>query len=471
MKKANVLQQKMFSEMQEGMLFKKAESFGKHYIDTVFERNVYPSSKALNDLSIFDEHFPENSGNAFETLNLLNTYGAPATTAQIGGRYFGFVHGGVVPVALAAKNLATFWDQNASVYQSSPITSKLETVVQKWLIELFSLPPQTVAGFVSGTSMANFCSLTAARYRILKNLNWDVTKKGLFNAPKIRVVTSKQTHSSMLQAISLAGFGTDNIELVDVDDQGRIRVDQIPELDHATILALQAGEVNSGAFDDFASICKKAKAQGAWIHIDGAFGLWAGATKQLKHLTSGYEHAHSWAVDAHKTLNAPYDSGILFCADKEALTAALHINAAYLPNDNERNGMYYAPEMSRRSRVIELWATLRYLGREGIDEMVFDLHKRALQFGALLDAEAGFQVQNQVVFNQVIVQCETDEITVSVMNEIQDMRECWAGGSTWKGRKVIRISVCSWATTDDDVERSVESFRKALKNVKQSLEI
>jgi glutamate/tyrosine decarboxylase-like PLP-dependent enzyme len=464
MKKDNLLQSKMFSEMKKAELFRRAESFGLNYLETVFDRNVYPSKKALDDLSKFEEEFPENSQDALETLNLLHEYGAPGTTTQIGGRYFGFVHGGIIPVGLAAKNLATFWDQNASVYQSSPISAKLETVVQKWLVQLFDLPSETIAGFVSGTSMANFCALAAARYRILKNLNWDVTQKGLYNAPPIRVVTCKQAHSSMLQAISLAGFGTENIEFVDVDDQGRILVDNIPKLDNTTILSLQAGNVNSGAFDDFESICKKAKDQGVWIHIDGAFGLWAGATQKLKHLTSGYEYANSWAVDAHKTLNAPYDSGIIFCSDEEALISSLHINAAYLPNDNERNGMYYAPEMSRRSRVIELWATLRYLGRAGVEELVYGLYKCAVQFADLLNSEKGFQVLNHVVFNQVLVRCETDELTDKVLNRIQEMRECWVGGSTWEGHKVIRISVCSWATTEEDVYRSVESFKKALKN-------
>lgn len=466
MKEDNFLQRKMFLELKEARLFQKAEYFGRAYLENIFDRNVYPSEDALKDLAIFEEDFPDNSGDAIETLNLLNKYGAPGTTAQIGGRYFGFVHGGIIPVGLAAKNLATYWDQNATVFQSSPITSKLETVVQKWLVQLLSLPSGTIAGFVSGTSIANFCALAAARYRILKNLNWDVTKKGLSNAPPIRVVTGKQVHSSMLQAISLAGFGIENIELIDVDDQGRILADKIPKLDNTTILSLQAGNVNTGAFDHFASVCKKAKDQGAWIHIDGAFGLWAGATKKFRHLTTGYEHANSWAVDAHKTLNSPYDSGIIFCTDEEALTTSLHINAAYLTNDNDRNGMYYVPEMSRRSRVIELWAILRYLGRSGIEELVDCLHKRAVQFAELLSSENGFHILNQIVYNQVLVRCDNDELTDKVLKEIQGMRECWVGGSNWEGRKVIRISVCSWATTEEDVKRSVDSFRKALKMIK-----
>ena len=467
MGKDHSLQYKMFTEIKEQKLFRNAEAYGLNYVNSVFDRNVYPSVNAIKDLAIFDEDLPENSGDACETIDLLHKYGAPATTAQIGGRYFGFVHGGAIPIGLAAKNLATFWDQNATVFQSSPICSKLESVVQKWLVQLLSLPQGTVAGFVSGTSIANFCALAAARFRILKNLNWDVTKKGLFNAPRIRVVTGKQVHSSMLQAISLAGFGTDNIELVDIDDQGRIIVDQIPELDNTTILSLQAGNVNSGSFDDFAAICKKASKQGAWVHVDGAFGLWAGATKRFKHLTEGYEFANSWAADAHKTLNTPYDSGIVFCKDEEALNSSLHINAAYIPNNEERNGMYYVPEMSRRSRVIELWATLRYLGREGIDELVNGLHERAVQFAELLKQEMGFEVLNQIVYNQILVRCESDELTEKVLKEIQEIRECWVGASVWEGHKVIRISVCSWATTKEDVLRSVASFRLALENVGQ----
>jgi len=465
MKETNPIQDSMFSEIRNQKLFQKAQSFGLNYLNNAFDRNVYPSKQALNDLSFFEEVFPEKSGDAIETLDFLNKYGSQATTSQIGGRYFGFVHGGIVPVGLAAKNLSTFWDQNASVHASSPLASKLEIVVQKWLIELFSFPKETVAGFVSGTSMANFCALAAARFRILKNLGWDVTKQGLFGAPKIRIVTCKQAHSSMLQAISLVGLGTSNIEWVEVDKQGRILVEQIPKLDNTTILTLQAGNVNSGAFDDFSAICKKAQSEGAWVHIDGAFGLWAGATKRLKHLTTGYEHANSWAVDAHKTLNTPYDSGIILCTDEEAIVASLHMNAAYLPNDNERNGMYFTPEMSRRARVIELWATLRYLGQEGIDQLVYGLHKRAVQFAALLAFEESFEVMNDVVFNQVIVQCNTDEITNRVIDEIQEMKECWVGGSIWLGRKVIRISVCSWATTEEDVKRSVASFKKALEIV------
>lgn len=459
------IQEKMFAEISDQHLFEKAESFGLHYLQKAFDRNVYPTNEAIKALSIFEEEFPENPGDAHQIVELLDKYGSPATVAQVGGRYFGFVNGSVVPAGLAAKNLSIFWDQNTAMQVISPISSKLETVVQNWLIELLGLPLETVAGFVSGTSMANFCGLAAARYRILKKQGWDITEQGLFGAPKIRVVTGKQAHSTILKAISLVGFGKGNIEWVDVDSEGRILMDNIPELDDKTILILQAGNVNSGAFDDFEGICKKAREKGAWIHIDGAFGLWAGATTRLKHLTKGFEHADSWAVDGHKTLNTPYDSGIILCRDKEALVSSLHMSGGYIVIGNERDGMYFTPEMSRRARIIELWATLKYLGREGIDQMVYGLHERAKQFASLLKEVEGFEVLNEVAFNQVIVQCQTDEITNRVISEIQELRECWVGGSTWSGRRVIRISVCSWATTPDDVIRSVHSFKKAFNKV------
>lgn len=455
------LQEKMFAEFKDESLFKKASSFGFDYLSEAQERNIYPTQKALEDISVFEESMPAKTGDAHDVIDFLQKFGAPATVAQVGGRYFGFVNGSVVPTGLAAKSLATFWDQNSAMQVISPIASKLESVVQNWLIELFGLPKHTVAGFVSGTSMANFCGLAAARYRILKSQNWDIAEQGLFGAPKIRIVTGKHAHSTIIKTISLNGLGKGNIEWVDVDDQGRILADHIPLLDDRTILVLQAGNVNSGAFDNFKSICRKAKEQGAWIHIDGAFGLWAGATKQLKYLTEDFELADSWAVDGHKTLNTPYDSGIILCSDPEALTAALHMTGDYIIKGKDRDGMYYTPEMSRRARIIEVWATLKYLGREGVDQMIHTMHERAVQFAQLIVDNPNFKVLNDVVFNQVLVQCATDEKTEEVLSSVQEMRTCWAGGSIWNGRKVIRISVCSWATTEEDIGRSVASFHEA----------
>ncbi len=456
----------MSLELKEKTIFDQAQKYAYEYLDTVFERNVYPDEGALNNLSHFDEQLPDDPTKANLVLESLNQYGSPATVAALGGRYFGFVTGSAVPVGIAAKSLATFWDQNSAMQVLSPLSSKLESVVENWLKEIFHLPAQTVAGFVSGTSMANFCGLAAARYRVLKNQNWDINNKGLFNAPPVRIVTGKQAHSTIHKAIGLLGFGKDNVEWVDVDEQGRIIPELIPPLDNSTILILQAGNVNTGSFDPFDKIMEKAMAANAWVHIDGAFGLWAGAVKELQHLTSGIEKANSWAVDGHKTLNTPYDNGIVLCNDKEAIVSALHMTGSYIVVSDQRDGMYYTPEMSRRARGIELWATMRYLGKNGIAQLINGLHIRAVQFHKELSDIKGFELLNDVVFNQVLVRCETDELTEKTMMRIQALRECWVGGSMWGGRKVIRISVCSWATTEADVARSVKSFQKALNEIR-----
>ncbi len=456
------LQEKMFQEIDDKSIFKQTQEYSFEYLNTVFDRNVYPKEKALQNLEVFDEKFPVTSTNATEVIEQLNTYGSPATVATLGGRYFGFVCGSALPVGLAAKNLGTFWDQAPAMNVLSPIGSKLEAVVEKWLIDIFNLPEDTGAGFVSGTSAANLCGLAAARYRILQRNNWDINKKGLRNSHEIKIVTSVQTHSTVKKAIGILGLGTDNIHFVNVDDQGRIIADEIPELDQNTIVILQAGNVNSGAFDDFETICKNAKKANAWIHVDGAFGLWAGAVEKLKKLTKGMELATSWAVDGHKTLNTPYDCGIILCADKEAITAALHMSGSYIIESTQRDGMFFTPEMSRRARIIELWAILKYLGKKGVDEMVLTMHYRAKQFADEIVKLNGFYVENDVVFNQVLVRCETDEITEETLKNIQELRECWLGGSIWFDKKVMRVSICSWATTSKDITIAVKSFKKAL---------
>lgn len=461
------LQRKMFAEMRDKSIFEKALAFGSAYIDRSWERNVYPTVNAIEDLRHFDEPMPTGSAGAKEIIEKLNLYGSPATVAQIGGRYFGFVNGSVVPTGLAAKLLASFWDQNTAMYVSSPIAGKLEQLVEQWLKSIFHLPDETVAGFVSGTSTANLCGLAAARFRLLKNQDWDIHQNGLLGAPRIRIITGREAHATVMKAIGLLGFGRNNIEFIDTEAQGRIQTERIPELDNTTLLILAAGNVNSGSFDDFSAICKKAKEAGAWVHVDGAFGLWARAVKTLSQLTDGIEFANSWAVDGHKTLNTPYDCGIIMSSDKGALTNALHLSGGYLVLNEERDGMSYTPEMSRRARIIELWATLKYLGTSGIDQMILEMHLRAKQFAAELSVIDGFTIMNEVSFNQVVVTCNTDEMTGRVMKEIQNEGICWVGGSTWKNRKVIRISVCSWATTERDVTLSVQSFKTALDKVRK----
>ncbi len=458
----NDLQQTMFNELKTRKILDQTQQYVYEYLNAAFDRHVYPTQEALDELVQFEEPLPGPSTPPGEVLAMLHQYGAPATVTNIGGRYFGMVNGSATPVGLAAKQLAGCWDQNAVLQATSPIAAKLEAVVEQWLKDLFELPPEVVAGFVSGTSMANYCGLAAARYRLLQRQGWDINEKGMFGAPQIRVVAGRHAHSTILKTVALLGFGKDNIEWVDVDEQGRMLPSQLPPLDDKSILILQAGNVNSGAFDPFDQLVAMGKKAGAWIHIDGAFGLWAAAAKQLSYLTNGIQQANSWAVDGHKTLNTPYDSGIVLCNDQQAMVAALHMKAGYIVLSDGRDGMFYTPEMSKRARIIELWATLKYLGRQGLDELVTGLHRRAVQFANAIKKIPGFEVINEVVFNQVMVRCSSDERTEKVAARIQALRECWVGTSTWNGTRIIRVSVCSWATTQADIQRSVASFEKAL---------
>ena len=450
----------MFAEMADKSIFRLANDYAFDYADKALDRNVFPVDQAIAQLEQFEEPLPDSPSDAAELIQKLHQYGSPASVSQIGGRYFGLVNGGVIPASLAARWLSDFWDQNTPLYLSSPIASKLEEVVEGWLRELLDLPKNVVAGFVSGSSMAIFCGLAAARYRVYQNNDWDVNQKGVNGAPRIRIIASQQAHATVIKAISLLGLGIDNIEWVAADSQGRIDANNVPELDQNCILLLQAGNVNSGAFDDFDSLCGRADAAGAWVHIDGAFGLWVAGCRQLENLTSGINRAHSWSVDGHKTLNTPYDSGVVLCSDREALVQALHATGSYIVYSDHRDGMLYTPEMSRRARVVELWAALKYLGKSGVDELVYGLHQRARQFAEEL-TRAGFEILNDVVFNQVLVKVGNADETKDMLNHIQQSGECWVGGAQWFDQAVVRVSVCSWATTEEDVSRSVQAFIRA----------
>ena len=448
---------KMFREMEQKKIFDAARDAAYRYADAALERNVFPTPEAIENLARFDESLPTAPGDALEILQQLDQFGSPASVAQIGGRYFGMVNGGVIPASLAVRWLTDFWDQNTPLYVTSPIASRLEEVTEAWLRDLFGLPESTIAGYVSGSSMSIFCGLAAARHRNFERLGWDINRKGFAGAPRLRVIASRQAHGTVSKAIALLGFGIDNVEWVDADSQGRISAGSVPELDQTTILLLQAGNVNSGAFDDFEDLCQRARNVGAWVHIDGAFGLWAAACEPLKHLTRGIGSADSWSFDGHKTLNTPYDSGVIMCRDREALVNALHAAGAYIIYGDRRDGMLHTPEMSRRSRIFELWAALKYLGRSGIDELVHGLHLRSRQFAGELEQQ-GFEILNDVVFNQLLVSCGSDLLTTETIKNIQQSGECWVGGTQWQKRDVIRISVCSWATTEADVSRSVKAF-------------
>ncbi|MFT4995261.1 MAG: glutamate/tyrosine decarboxylase-like PLP-dependent enzyme, partial [Paraglaciecola sp.] len=455
----------MFEQNKNKELLKRAQTFAFDYLDASLDREVYPTEQALNNLKQFDEDLPLEMSRPQDVLNLLGAFGSPATTAQTGGRYFGFVNGNALPIGLASRWLADIWDQNSALYVMSPIAAKLESLCQTWLRQLFDLPQPTVAGFVSGTSVATLSGLAAARYRQMQKLGWDINLQGLYDAPKIRLIMGRQTHGTVAKAISLLGMGQNCIEWVECDDQGRMLLKQLPELDQHCILVLQAGNVNSGAFDDFTALCDAANTAGAWTHIDGAFGLWAAASESFSGLTRGINLAQSWSVDGHKTLNTPYDCGIVLCVDPEALTAALHQQGSYIQYSEQRDGLMYTPEMSRRARGVELWACMKYLGKAGMAELVEQLHHHAQLFATLL-GENGFTILNDVVFNQLIVSCGSDQLTQATLENIQGSGECWCGGSSWQGQKVIRVSVCSWATTEQDVQRSVKAFVRARSNAK-----
>ncbi len=455
-----MIHDKMRSELESKQIFEFAKKHAYEYVDTVDEQRVFPSQESLNNLRHFDEPLPVDTGDPIKILDQLQKFGAPAATAQTGGRYFGFVDGGAVPISLAAKWMTDVWDQCGGLYVISPINGKLEAVCESWLKDVLALPQETVAGFVSGTSMANLSALCAARYHVLKNLGWDFLEKGLMQAPKLRILAHQQVHASVKATFALLGFGSQNIEWLPADKQGRLDIQQLPELDNSCIVLLQAGNANTGAFDDIDAVCDLANAVGAWVHIDGAFGLWARACPQLQYLTKGMEKASSWAVDGHKTLNTPYDCGIVLCRHPESLVTALRASGEYIIYSEQRDPMLYGPEMSKRCRAIELWATMKYLGRNGIEQMVGRFYHLAKRTEAGLKA-SGFRMLNEVVFNQVLVACESEAQTKMVVQAVQDSGAAWLGGTTWQGQAAIRISICSWKTTEEDIDLLVSLMSAA----------
>lgn len=438
-------------------LYALAAQYAHDYLDNVDDRRVFPSAESLAQLTQFDEPFPQHSSDDLAILASLHEKGSPTTVAQGGGRYFGFVNGGIFPVALAARWLADTWDQNAALHTTSPIAAKLEQVCETWIVDLLGLPLGTAAGFVTGTSTATMCGLLVGRNQLLLQQGWDVKECGLFGAPPIRVVMSEQAHGTVTKALGIIGIGRSQIERIPADAQGRFDASKCPRLDSNTLLILQAGNVNTGAFDDFVTLCGKANEAGAWVHVDGAFGLWAAGCEGTKHLTKGVSSADSWSLDPHKTLNAPYDSGIILCKDRAAMIGALQASGSYIQYGDERDGMLYTPEMSRRARGVELWALLKSLGREGVDRLVAQLCARAKLFAHELDRH-GFRILNDVVFNQVLVACDTPDMTTKTLKQVQEDGVCWCGGSQWNGDPAIRISVCSYVTTEEDVMRSVQAF-------------
>jgi glutamate/tyrosine decarboxylase-like PLP-dependent enzyme len=431
------------------------------YLEGLGSRSVAPTPEAIENLAAFDEPFPALSTLPEETLHLLDQFGSPATMATAGPRFYGFVIGGSLPVTLAANWLAGAWDQNSALYNVTPVTATLEQVALRWLLELFGLPANAGGAFVTGATVANLCCLAAARHAVLHNEGWNVEADGLFGAPPVTVIVGEEAHTTLFKGLGLLGFGRNRVVRVPVDAQGRMRADALPPISGPTIVCLQAGNVNSGAFDPFEEIIRKVKPAGAWIHVDGAFGLWAVAVPALSSYTSGMLEADSWGTDAHKWLNVPYDSGLAFVRDAEALRAAMAVTAEYLPTDSPfRNPSDYTPELSRRARGVEVWAALRTLGRQGVTDMIKRTCHHARRFAEGF-REAGYQVLNDVVLNQVLVSFGDADTTNRVITQIQAEGTSWCGGTQWQGHTAMRISVSSWATTDADVELSLKAMLRA----------
>ncbi len=432
------------------------------YLQGVNARPVAPRPEALDSLAALDEPLPECPTEPDAVIALLDRIGSPATLATVGGRFFGFVHGGCLPAALAANWLAGAWDQNAALYTSSPVGSQLEEVAQRWLTDVLDLPEDCGIAFVSGATMANLTGLAAARTAVLARAGWDVEVDGLFGAPPVPVVIGEEAHPSVRKALGILGMGRDRVLRVPVDGQGRMRAEDFPNVAAPAIVCVQAGNVNTGAVDPVGRISEIAHARGAWVHVDGAFGLWGKASPALAPLLAGVECADSWATDAHKWLNVPYDSGLAFVRDSSLLTRAMSVSAAYIPQGTHRDPGLFTPELSRRARGVEVWAALRSLGRTGLAALIDRTCAHARRFAEGLRA-AGCEILNDVTLNQVLVSFGDAETTLRVIGRVQRDGTCWCGGTVWQGRTAMRISVASWATTTDDVERSLRSILRAMR--------
>ena len=442
-------------------LLSDAASRATRYLTTRPQGRVAPPPDALQRLAALHEPFPRDPMPSEQVLDILDRLGSPATMNTTGGRYFGLVVGGAVPASVAASWLVSAWDQNAAMRMLSTAAVVFEDVALQWARELFELPPATAGAIVTGATMANLTCLAAARQALLTRAGWNADLDGLFDAPPIRVVVSAEVHPTVLKALGLIGFGRNRVVPVEVDRQGRMRADRLPALDASTIVCIQAGNVNTGAFDPAAEICARAREQGAWVHVDGAIGLWAWASPRLAPVMKGFESASSWATDAHKWPNMNYDCGLAFVTDGESLRDSMRLTAAYVATGAEREPLHHNPEMSRRARGVELWATLRSMGRSGLGDLIDRTCGHARTFARELSA-AGFTIHNDVVSNQVLVSFGSPEMTRAVIRFLQEDGECWFGGTEWQGHVAMRISVSSWATSDDDVRRALDAIARAV---------
>ena len=447
-------------------VLRRAAALAEDHLAGLAERGVGALTSYEDVLAALDEPLPEDGEDATAVVERLATVIGPATVASPGPRYFGFVTGGALPAALGADWLASAWDQNGFTRTSSPAAAAVETAAERWVVEALGLPLDAAVGFTTGATMANFTGIAAARHALLERAGWDVEADGLTGAPAIRVLVGEQVHASLLVAVRYAGLGAGRAVRVAADDQGAMRADALREAleegDGPAIVCAQAGEVNTGAFDPLAEIADAAAEHGAWVHVDGAFGLWAAASPRLRGLVRGAERCDSWAVDSHKWLNVPYDGGLAIVADREAVRGAMGVRAGYLPDQEGREPFDYVPEMSRRARGVPVYAALRSLGRSGLAELVERCCALARRAATAMEDVPGAEVLNDVVLNQVLVRFgDDDEVTRAVVAEVQNGGEAWLGATVWRGQAAARISVSNWSTTEDDIDRLAAALAAA----------
>jgi glutamate/tyrosine decarboxylase-like PLP-dependent enzyme len=446
-------------------LLRRTAEIAADYVESLGERPVFPHVTPEQLREALGGPLPEEPLDPEQVLDDLAAGAEPGVVAMGSGRYFGFVIGGALPAALAADWLTSAWDQNAGLYVGGPSASVVEQVTREWLVELLGLPSDASIGFVTGTQMAHVTGLAAARFHVLDAVGWDVGRDGLTGAPAVRVLVGEKRHVTVDRALRLLGLGASTV--VAADDQGRLQVASLREAlgDGPTIVCAQAGEVNTGAFDPLPEIADACDEAGAWLHVDGAFGLWAAVPPDRQHLVEGIERADSWTTDAHKWLNVPYDSGIVLCAHPESHRAAMTITASYLIQDEGeqrvRDQVDWVPEFSRRARGFPVYAALRSLGRSGIAELVERCCEGATRFAAAIAELPGVELLNEVVLNQVLFRFDSDERTDDVLRRVQESGAVWMSGTSWDGRKAIRVSVSNWQTGDEEIELAVEAFATA----------
>jgi glutamate/tyrosine decarboxylase-like PLP-dependent enzyme len=445
---------------------KRASEIAGEYVDRVAERRVNARETAAGLSKVLGGPLPDGAQDPVRVIEALAAAVEPGLVASAGPRYFGFVTGGSVPVAVAADWLVSAWDQNAGLNVMSPAIAAIEDVAAGWLLDLFTLPKHSSVGFVTGAHMANVTALAAARHEVLRCAGWDVEARGLQGAPRVHVLASAEAHVSVAAACRMIGLGAETVTRVAADDQGRMRPDDLERTldgsDGPTIVCAQVGNVNTGACDDVGAIADLTHARGGWVHVDGAFGLWAAAARPYRHLVKGVERADSWTTDGHKWLNVPYDSGIVCVAHPAAHRAAMSQTAAYLirAEVDARDGMDWVPEASRRARAVPIYATLRTLGRSGIEELVVRCCRLASRAADRLRGATGVRVLNDVVLNQVLARFDRagSNVTDDVIAQVQREGVCWVGGTTWKGQRAMRLSVSGWRTTEADIDRSVDAI-------------